>query len=396
MIVAAVLALLGALLPLLSFLRHRGAGPLLSAANDPEPRLAGAWPRLSVVVPARDEEATVAEAAASLLAQDYPALEVVLVDDRSSDRTGELMARAAAAHPGRAVALRVEALPPGWLGKPHALWLGSQRATGEWLLFADADVVFAPGCLRRAVAYAEAAGLDHLTLWPRVTARGYWLRAFVAVFGYLLLVYGRAYLANDPRSPVGIGLGAFNLLRRRAYDAVGTHAALALRPDDDVRLGRRIKALGLRQRLLNGSDLLWLEWYPSLGAAVRGFDKNLFAGFDYRPAAALGGAAAVVTVLVWPFAAVWRAAGAARWLLGATVAADAAGFLAAGAYTEGRLTWRRVALVPALPAGALLFAYTILRSAALVLSRGGIRWRGTFYPLAELRSQTGLPEAVRG
>ena len=226
----------GALLPFLDLLRHHRTFLKLSAATDPRSDVPRPLPRLSAIVPARNEVRGIGAAVDSILRQDYPDLEVVLVNDRSTDGTGRIIARAAAEHPERVRAVTVRDLPAGWLGKNHALWLGAQRVTGEWFLFTDADVVFHRTCFRRAVAYAEAEGLDHLTLSPRVTGRSYRLNAFVAFFVYAFLSYQRPHLANDPKSQVGVGIGAFNLIRRSAYTAIGTHAAISLRPDDDVRL----------------------------------------------------------------------------------------------------------------------------------------------------------------
>jgi len=269
-----VLVFLAVVVPFVLLVRHRGAIPKL-------PRVAAnaAAPRLSVVVPARDERAAVGRAVGSLLAQDYPDLEVIVVDDRSSDGTGEVLHELAATDP-RIVVIRVDDLPAGWLGKNHALWAGAQRASGEWLLFTDADIVFGPGALRDAVGYAMSEGLDHLTLAPRLIARGLLLRAFVAFFGYAFVALWGAYLANDPRSKRGVGIGAFNLVRRSAYESIGTMRALSLRPDDDIRLGRRLRAFGFRQRVLNGNEILSVEWYPSLGAALSGLEKSMYSSME--------------------------------------------------------------------------------------------------------------------
>jgi glycosyltransferase involved in cell wall biosynthesis len=343
--------------------------------------------RLSVIVPARNEELGVRAALESLLRADYPDLEIIAVDDRSTDRTGAILDALAREYPDRLRVLTVCELPPGWLGKNHALWLGSRAASGAWLLFTDADVVFDPTCLRRAVVYAGRERLDHLTLAPRLLARGYWLNAFVDFFLYAFTLFQRPDLANEPRSRVGIGVGAFNLIRREAYAAIGTHRTFSLHPDDDMRLGKRVKRLGLRQRVLNGSDLLAVDWYPSLGSAIRGLEKNAFAaGGNYSVPLTLGSVALIVATLVLPYAAIWRARGVARWLLAGTIGVQAVSFV-----VTGRLNSRRaLRYVPAFPLLALLFCYAILRSAALALRHGGIRWRETFYPLAELRAQTGL------
>jgi glycosyltransferase involved in cell wall biosynthesis len=338
--------------------------------------------RASVIVAVRNEEAAVRDALRSLLAQDYPALELIAVNDRSTDATGQVLAELAADPRLRVVT--VEALRPGWLGKPHALWLGARQATGEWLLFTDADVVFAPNCLRLAVGYASAARLDHLTLGPKLRARSFLLGAFVAYFTYLMVIFLRLYRVNDPDASEGIGLGAFNLVRRSAYDAVGTYAAVARRPDDDVRFGQLVRRKGFRQQLLDGSDLLEVEWYPSLTAAFAGLEKNFFAAYSYNLALALTSNALLLAAYVWPWAGALLTRGGGRWLLLASVLTQVATFLK----TRGglvRLQPIEVGYALAMPLSALLVCYTALRSTVVTLLRGGIRWRGTFYPLSELR-----------
>ena len=368
---------------------NRRRVPNLAAQPLPVGAPAGDVPLLSVILPARDEVESIRETVASLLRQDYPALEIVLVDDRSTDGTGRVMAELAAADPGRIRVVSIATLPDGWLGKNHALWRGARRATGAWLLFADADIRFAPTCIRRALLLAEASGADHLTLAPDIVARGYWLRAFVAFFAYVFITSQRPYLAEDPASAVGAGMGAFNLIRRDAYDAIGTHAAIALRPDDDMRLGLRVKRAGLRQRLLYGGGLLRVEWYPSLGAAFRGLEKNVFAGFDYSYVNALVALAGFVATVVAPYPTVLLARGRARWLVGAAIGAHTANYAYAN-WPVGRPGGAVLGLLPALPATGLLFCCAIARAVWLTFRRGGIAWRETSYPLGALRRQTGL------
>jgi cellulose synthase/poly-beta-1,6-N-acetylglucosamine synthase-like glycosyltransferase len=380
--VAPAAVLLAAAWPGLDMLwRGRDTPRLSSLAADQADQMS--LPRVSVVVAARNEADGVRAGVTSLLAQDYPQLEVVVVNDRSTDATGAVLASLASE---RLRGVSIEELPPGWLGKPHALWVGAQHARGEWLLFTDADVVFAPACVRRAVRYAAAHGLDHLTLTPTLAARGFWLNAFVALFTYLLLISLRLYRVNDPRSGVGVGLGAFNLLRRSAYEAIGTYAAVARRPDDDVRLGQRVRRLGLRQRLLDGSDLMSVEWYPSLRAAVAGLEKNFFAGYDYSVGAALVSQSVLLALFVWPWLAVWRRP---RWLWLATIGVNVTTMVAARARLGGRPGPSEVAYALVTPVTAVVVCYAGLRSMLVTVKSGGIRWRDTFYPLSELRGDSG-------
>jgi cellulose synthase/poly-beta-1,6-N-acetylglucosamine synthase-like glycosyltransferase len=374
---------LAVVVPFAWLVRHRHAIPKL-------PRVTGGatLPRLSVVIPARDEGAAIGRAVGSLLRQDYPDLEVIVVDDRSSDGTGDVLRELAARDP-RIVVIRVDELPAGWLGKNHALWRGADRASGEWLLFTDADIVFGQNALRRAVGYATAEALDHLTLAPRLVARGILLRAFVAFFGYAFVALWGAYLANDPKSKRGVGIGAFNLVRRSAYESIGTMRALSLRPDDDIRLGRRLRGFGFRQRVLNGNEILSVEWYPSLGAAISGLEKSLYSSMEYRVVDAILALLFLGATMVWPFIGVLVLGGIDRVLLGVVVACLLAGILETYRQAIGPLTPSVLAVALLLPFSAVCFGYAIARSVYLAETRG-VRWRGTTYPLSLLRGQSGL------
>jgi glycosyltransferase involved in cell wall biosynthesis len=377
------LVFLAVVVPFVFLVRHRHAIPKVPEASAP-PEL----PRLTVVVPARDEATAVGRAVASLLRQDYPDLEVIVVDDRSSDGTAGIVRDLEAQDP-RVHVVRVDTLPPGWLGKNHALWCGALRATGEWLLFTDADVVFSEGALRRSVAYAVAERCDHLTVAPRLVARGLLLRSFISFFAYAFIALWGAYLANDPNSTRGVGIGAFNLVRRSAYERIGTMRALSLRPDDDIRLGRRLRGFGFRQRVLNGNDLLSVEWYPSLGAAISGLEKSLYSSFEYRAIGAVGVALYLMATMVWPFVGVILLDGIDRALLGSVVACLSAGLLETHRQAIGPLRPSAVLIALLLPLSAMFFVYAIARSVYLAETRG-VRWRGTVYPLSALRGQSGL------
>lgn len=188
-------------------------------------------PRVSLIAAARNEERNIEAAVRSLLKLDYPELELILVNDRSEDRTGVILDQLAR-EDGRLCVLHVAELPPGWLGKNHALWLGSRQARGELLLFTDADVLMRPDVLRRAVHLLESAGLDHLAATPEARMPKLLLNLFMAAFGFVFGVFTRPWQARDPKSPRHIGIGAFNLVRAEAYARVGGHRTIALRPDD--------------------------------------------------------------------------------------------------------------------------------------------------------------------
>ncbi len=210
------------------------------------PPLEGPGPLVSIVVAARNEARSIEAGVGSLLRQNYPRLEILVVDDRSTDGTGAIVDRLAA-QDSRVKVVRVETLPAGWLGKNHALWLGSKLSAGDWLLFADADIVMEPDVLSRVMRYALDRDVDHLPMTPHLTLPGPLLEAFVVVFTFFFCAYFQPWKAPDRKSRHFVGVGAFNLVRRSSYLAAGTHARIALRPDDDVKLGKILKQSGARQ-----------------------------------------------------------------------------------------------------------------------------------------------------
>ncbi|MGZ4823654.1 MAG: glycosyltransferase, partial [Terriglobales bacterium] len=219
-------------------------------------------PKVSIIVPARNEAAHVEAALRSVLALDYPNYEVFAINDRSTDSTSEIITRLAAAHSGAPPlhVLHVTDLPPGWLGKPHAMWLAAQQATGDYLLFTDADVSFRPDCLRRAITYAEQQHADHLVLFPSYILHSAGEKIMLGGFQLLFIFGHRPWKVDDPDSADFIGLGPFNLIRRAAYQTVGTFSALRLEVIEDMKLGKLVKAHRLAQRNVFGPGLLPWSW----------------------------------------------------------------------------------------------------------------------------------------
>lgn len=339
---------------------------------------------VSIITPARNEEATVEAAVASRLADADARLELVLVNDRSEDRTGALLDALAATDP-RVRVVHVRELPDGWLGKNHALHLGTRAARGEWLLYTDADVHFAPGTVGRAVAFAEARGLDFLTLVPDVWSEGFLLDCAMAAFGKVFAATQRPWAISDPRSRAAGGIGAFNMVRRSAFERTAGFPWLAYEIVDDIALGILMKRSGARCAMASGQGLVGLTWYASLREVVLGLEKNLYPG------------ARCSLALVLLLALLVSASESVPWVLPALAAADVVpaplGWLGAVALLLGTASsvaaarWGRRPVLPAVaaPIGAALLVFTLLRSGILGALRGGVSWRGTFYPRDRLR-----------
>jgi len=339
-------------------------------------------PRVSIIVPARNEEAHIEQTLTQLLQLDYPDYEVLAINDRSTDRTGEVMDRVAstpAAH-GRLHVIHVSHLPANWLGKAHAMWTGAKRANGEWLLFTDADVLFRPDTLTRTLAYAAAEHVDHLVLFPDFVMYGPGERMMIAFFQTLFLFGHRPWKVADPKTKDFMGVGAFNLIRREVYQAVGTYEALRFEILDDMKLGKVVKNGGYRQRNVFGRGLLSIRWAKSAMGVVENLTKNMFAVLSFQWWRALASAFGLIFLNILPFAGVAMAHG---WARAPYAIALAAMF---GIYVG----MSRMSDIPAYyvllhPVSSVLFVYIMLRSMALTLGRGGVVWRGTFYPLEELR-----------
>jgi len=362
-------------------------------------------PSLTIVVPARNEEAEIEAALRSLLQLNYPRYQVVAVNDRSTDQTGAIMERLAAepASAGKLRVIHVRDLPSGWLGKVHAMWLGSQgnalrtngalrdaaqanapQQTGsDWLLFTDADCVFHPDTLRRAIHYATKTETDHLVLFPTAHMKTLGESMMIGFPQVMSSFAMRPWKVRDPKARDHIGVGAFNLIRRSAYEAIGTYEKLRLEVVDDLKLGESIKKAGLRQDVVFGRELVSLRWAVGAAGVVANLEKNLFAFLQFRISLVLAVCALTFFLCVCPFLGVFLAPGWAKVAFAAAVA------LIALVYAlSGRLMGTSALLFLTCPIAALVFEFATLQSAFLALRDGAITWRGTKYSLAELKKKS--------
>jgi hypothetical protein len=345
-------------------------------------------PKLAVIVSALNEEAGIEAALRSLAAQDYPNLLLFAVNDRSTDRTGEIMDALAheisVLHP-----LHIRQLPPNWIGKNHANWAGATeaiKAGADWLLFTDGDILFRPGALRRAVHYANLKRLDHLAITPAFILGGFWENAFLTAFLVWFLTRFQMWKIEDEKSRQFIGIGAFNLVRSDAYRAVGTHEALALTVADDMALGKLIKQSGFRQGLLDGSEEVRVRWQNGLGGTVRGLYKNSFASLDFNLLATGVAAGLMLALNVLPYLLPFVTPGVTR-LAAILALALMVGVFAKTAQSMGVKPLPALAMGLMAGFGGTLFAWVLVASAALTYKQGGVVWRGTLYPISLLKGR---------
>lgn len=351
----------------------------LSAVSLPDPER---WPKLSVVVAALNEEATIEPALRSLAACTYPNLEIIVINDRSTDRTGEIIDAVAREHPAIRP-LHIQELPAGWLGKVHALHRGTQAASGEWLLYTDADVHFEPGALEQAIRFSLSERLDHLAALPYLRAATRLERAALVSFGVALSLTARPHRIGKPGSKAFLGVGAFNLVRRAKLESTPGFEWIKMEVADDSGLAQLIVVNGGRSRFVRAYDLLNLEWYPSLKALVKGLEKNIYGVFAfYRAPIFFLKMCLLLPLLSAPFAAMLLGSPwvAAVGLL--AVSANAA--VAVYASVRSGFGVLEGILSPFVGTGVMIWA--LLLSAIACWRDGGIRWRGTLYALADLRA----------
>jgi len=358
----------------------------------PEPAF---WPFVSIVVPARDEGHKIEEGLRSLIASDYPCFEIIAVNDRSRDETGAIMDQLAQEASTRTATLatqpdsagsapslhviHVTELPEGWLGKNHALQIGSQKGRGEWILFTDGDVIYKPDTLRRAMKYALARQIDHLPLFPDIEAHSVFEAAFVACFALIFTSGTQPGLVSTSCPWFYVGVGAFNLVRRSALERAGGFEPIRMDILDDVKLGKLLKRTGSRSEVLRSADGLNIRWQQSAWKCITGLEKNAFAAAEYSLVRLMWVVGMTAFVFVGP-------------LLGSLLAGEArTGYVVAlvlshivygfNSYLFGYSFWIFPLMIPS----GLAFLFAFLRSAWMTLRQQGVRWRDTLYPLSVLR-----------
>jgi glycosyltransferase involved in cell wall biosynthesis len=351
--------------------------PSLEQLNQADKLSKGEPVPCSIVVAARDEEARIGETVRRLLEQRGVELELIVVNDRSRDRTGEIL-EGWAREDSRLRVVTLEVLPEGWLGKCHACHVGAQAARGDWILFTDADCWSKPDLLGRALRVAAREQADHVTLTAGSAVAGPGLHAGSVLFHLSLANWLSGVNRDLPNSYLGIG--AFNLVRAEAYRQCGGYEALRLTVLDDVRLGLLLRRAGKRTRAFLGADDVEAHWGTCLWNVVRIMEKNYFAALEFRVLLALALIAFLVLLVgVVVLGAFWGTV--AGW------AAALSPFCLAmpGAIVARRMGWSGwVAL--GVPFAVPVFLCALANSTYQTLRNGGVRWRETFYSIKTLRA----------
>jgi cellulose synthase/poly-beta-1,6-N-acetylglucosamine synthase-like glycosyltransferase len=353
---------------------------IFEKTSPPQPKKC---PRLSVVIATCNDADTIEDAVNTLLRQDYPDLEIVVVNDRSTDWTGQIINRIARKD-SRVRTIQIQDLPTGWLGKVHALHVGTQKASGEWILYTDADVYFKHGALRKAISFVIADHSDHLALMPIPRAPSFLLRVVLQAVGGVFVLGTRAAHLGKPDTKAFVGAGAFNLVRKAALDRTEGFAWLRMEVVDDVGLGLMLQRSGARSSFAITLQDVSFTWYPSLRSMFKGLEKNFFAVLAFYSIPRMIG----IVVLAWayalaPLVAILYSMKIPFLLVVGLVAYL---FLVAGAVGVKIMFKQKLLPLLLVQVGHILVSLMLLRSGIMCIVRGGITWRGTWYPLDELRA----------
>ncbi|MFV1992918.1 MAG: glycosyltransferase family 2 protein [Acidiferrobacterales bacterium] len=342
-------------------------------------------PLLSIIVPACNEAENIETAIQSLIDQDYPNLEIIAINDRSTDETGNILERLAK-NESRLQVLNVNDLPAGWLGKVNALNQGTKIAKGDWLLFTDADVHFNQGLLKRAIYFVKKEKIDHLVLMPIVFSKKFWLDVCITTFGFLFIISTRAILVNQKNSKTPIGIGAFNMVSKEIYNRTPGFEWLRLEPADDYGLGLMVNNAGGRSHFALAEHDLSVPWYGSVKEMFRGLEKNLFGSGAHYSLARL----VIMVPVFWSIAAAPGVALVAgllipSWIM-VTLAGIAIGVLIIISISSFKMKRSEALYLLLFPLGLIMISFMFLWAGYRCLKNNGINWRGTHYTLKELRA----------
>jgi glycosyltransferase involved in cell wall biosynthesis len=340
------------------------------------------FPKISIILSALNEESEIETALTSLANLSYPNLEIIAVNDRSTDNTPHIMEKLQKQFPVLRVH-HITTLPPNWFGKNHALNFAAGHASGDWLLFTDADVSMKKDTLIKALSYVITNQLDHLTIYEHHRRDSFWLKTSLLGSYLTYSMVMKPWRIRHAWSKRSLGHGAFNLIRKSAYDSVGGHKTIAMQCLDDLCLGAILKKNGFRQDTVDGRDFIEREWYNSLSAMVAGMQKNSFAFYKYQPLPMLRDCIFAVIFFLWPWFAATFFSGMLCYLniLNLLLTFSCSYYIA----KQFRLEKFYAFFYP-LSIGILI--YTMLNSVIATYRYRGVIWRGTHYSLDMLKRRS--------
>ncbi len=337
-------------------------------------------PSVSIVFSARNEEQDIENSLNSMLKLNYQNLEIIAINDRSEDNTPQILNNLAKANPNKLKVIHITELPEGFLGKNHALNIGANHATGEWLLFTDADVIMKPGLLLKSLSYTLKHKLDHLTIFEHHLSQKIGMK--IAHLGQYI-AYTLAFKPWRIRfsfSKKYLGHGSFNLVSKKVYDQSKGYKAIPMECLDDLKLGELIKKSGFRQDIIDGHGFIEREWYNSLPEMIKGLEKNSFAVYGYKLLPVTRDLFFCMVFFIWPVIAVCTLNNSIAYI-------NVFNVLLTFSFSIVVANQFKLNKIYALlyPISISLLLYTVINSIIKTYLNKGIIWRGTYYPIDSLR-----------
>jgi len=341
-------------------------------------------PRISVIVAAKDEQENIEACVRTMLDQDYPNFEMIACNDRSDDATGDILARVAA-EDDRLTAVNVRSLPDGWCGKNNAMREGVSRASGDWLCMIDADCrQLSRRTLSTAMQHALDTKADLLSVLPTLEMKGFWENVVQPVCGGVMLIWFDKDKVNSPHRRHAYANGAFMLIRREAYEAVGGHEAVKDQVNEDMHMAAAVKKAGMNLRVVPNRGLYLTRMYTSLGQIVRGWSRIFFGTFGTLGKLVTSFMLLLVMGLV-PYAAaglglgLHAAGGGAAWLAAGVLGAAAAGLQMTVMLRYYRLIQGKPALAWTYPLGCAVAMLAVVKAIGKLRAGSKVTWRNTTY-----------------
>jgi glycosyltransferase involved in cell wall biosynthesis len=335
-------------------------------------------PSIAIIIAVRNEEDNLEQALQSVCNIAYPNYKITVVNDRSTDGTQRILDSLLIKYPQLCLE-KIDELPKNWLGKNYALYTGYLKSDEDWLLFTDADVLFDKESISKAISYVVANQVDHLAIFPEVNSRSKLLNSVLQTFAIMLDIKVKPWEVSNKKSKSSIGIGAFNLIKRSVYDAIGTHKVIKMRPDDDLKLGEKVKIAGFKQDVLYGLGQISLEWYTSVSEFINGLMKNTFSVFNYNIINAIVGGLTAFLIFCTPIPlGLIFGTNTDRLICIIILVFQWALFH----FRPIKNKWWDFLLLPF--AGALM-TFIIFKSTFLTLLNKGIYWRDSFYSLKDLK-----------
>ncbi|ABK77859.1 glycosyltransferase involved in cell wall biogenesis [Cenarchaeum symbiosum A] len=359
----------------------RGKTPVLGESGK-----GGAQPRVSIILPARNERDYIGRCLESLIMQDYPDYEIIAVDDSSDDGTGEIIESYAAKDP-RVVHVTARPKPEGWMGKNWACMEGYAKAGGDLLLFTDSDTRHDPGVVSMAVAQLMAGGLDALTAAPRMICPEFWTRVTLPMITVFLHTRFSAVRVNDPKKKTGYFFGSFFVIKREAYEAVGTHEGVKQEIIEDGALGSKVKESGRPMRMVMGDHLVDAVWARDPSTLWNALKRLMVPLYLQSPRTGVGAFFAVLFILFMPFALLVYSSMQLAWVPSAvplfafSLAASCMAY--AGAAIETRVLHLGLRYAAAGPLGGLVVALGFASGLLHAKSSSSVSWRGRSYSMKD-------------